>query len=139
MPPERRLVGEPAGAVHLDRAVDHLVQHARGVELDQRDLDARLVALVELARGVEREQPARLDLGRRVGDPVLDGLLLGERGAADLALERVGAHQLERPLHLAEPAHDVVDPPGSEPLLRDPEAVAGLARARFRAGTRTPV
>ncbi len=113
--------------MHLHRAVDHVVQHARRVELDQRDLDARLVALVDLVRGVERHQPARLDLGGRVGDPVLHRLLVGERAAEGLALERVRAHELERALHLAEPAHDVVDATRAEPLLRDPEAVALLA------------
>ena len=85
-------VGEPERAVHLHRAVDHLVQHARGVELDQRDLDARLVALVDLVRGVEGHQPAGLDLGGGVGDPVLDRLLVGEGRAEGLALERVRLH-----------------------------------------------
>ena len=72
-------------------------------------------------------QPARVDLGGRVGDPVLHRLLVRERPAERLALERVRAHELERALHLAEPAHDVVDPARPEPLLRDPEAVARLA------------
>src|SRR5215213_9601972 len=85
-PRERRLVGEAARAVNLDRAVDHRVQDAGGVELDDRDLDARFVAGVDLVRGVERHEPARLDLGGAVGDPVLDGLLLGERRAERLAL-----------------------------------------------------
>ena len=79
----------PEPAVHLERAVDHVVQHARRVELDQRDLDARLVALVDPLRGLQRHQPARLDLGGRLGDPVLDRLLVGERLAERLALERV--------------------------------------------------
>ena len=43
------------------------------------------------------------------------------------SLERVRAHHVERPLHLAEPAHHVVDAARAEPLLRDPEAVARLA------------
>src|SRR2546421_350886 len=47
--------------------------------------------------------------------------------ASGLALERVRAHQLERALHLAEPAHHVVDAAGAEPLLRDAEAVARLS------------
>ena len=113
--------------MHLDRAVDHLAEHPRREELDQRDLDARLVALVDPLRRLHRHQPAGLDVGGRLGDPVLDRLLLGERAAERLALERAGAHELERALHLPEPAHDVVDPARPEPLLRDPEAVAGLA------------
>ena len=115
------------------RTVDHVVEHARREELDQRDLDARLVALVEPVRRLQRHQPARLDLGGGVGDPVLHRLLVRERLAERLALERVRAHQLERALHLAEPAHDVVDATRAEPLLRDPEAVAGLAE-RIRHG-----
>jgi hypothetical protein len=44
------------------------VQHFRADDLDQSDLDTRLFAAVELVRGTEREQPARLDLGERVED-----------------------------------------------------------------------
>ena len=47
-PRERRLVRQTARAVHLHRAVDDLVQHPSGVELERRDLDARLGALVDL-------------------------------------------------------------------------------------------
>src|SRR5207244_5475872 len=53
--PERRQVGESERAVDLDRAVDHVVQHARGVELYERDLDPRLVARVESVRRLERQ------------------------------------------------------------------------------------
>src|SRR5207342_3795925 len=44
---ERRVVGQSEAAVHLDRAVDHLAEYPRREELDERDLDARLVALVD--------------------------------------------------------------------------------------------
>ena len=119
--------------MHLDRAVDHLVQHAGGVELEQRHLDARLRALVDLAGHVHRQQPAGLDPRRGVRDPVLHRLLVGERPAERLPLERVRAHQVERALHLAEPAHDVMDAAGAEPLLGDPERIAALAeRVRDR-------
>ena len=71
--------------------------------------------------------------GGRVGDPVLHRLLVGQRPAERLPLERVGAHQVERALHLAEPPHDVVDAPRAEPLLREPERLATLAeRVRDR-------
>ena len=72
-------------------------------------------------------QPAGVDLRRGVGDPVLDRLLVRKRAAERLALERIRAHELERTLHLPEPAHDVVDTPGAEPLLRDPESLPHLA------------
>src|SRR5215471_14413871 len=118
---ERRLVRQPAGAVHLYRAVDHVLERLRSEELDRRDLDARLVTAVDLVRGVEGQQPARLDLRVAVRDPVLHCLLLGQPAAEGLPLERVRAHQRERPLHLPEPAHHVVDPPGAEALLGDRE------------------
>ncbi len=124
---ERRVLGHPEPAVNLDRAIDHLAEHARGVELDQRDLDARLVPVVDALRGLHRHQPARLDLGGRLGDPVLHRLLVGKRLAERLALERVRAHQVERTLHLPEPAHHVMDAARPEPLLRDAEAAAALA------------
>ena len=125
---ERGAVGEAERPVHLYGAVDYSREHIRRVELQQRDLDARVRALVDLVRGVEREQTTCLDLGGRVGDPVLHGLLLRERAAECLAFERPGAHELERALHLAEPAHDVMDAAGPEPLLGDQEAGAALAQ-----------
>src|SRR5262249_60124794 len=111
----------------------HLSEHPRSEELDQRDLDARLVSLVEPVRGLKRHEPAGLDVRGRLGDPVLNRLLLRERAAERLPLERPSAHELEGALHLPEPAHDVMDPSRPEPLLRDTEAVAGLAeRVRER-------
>src|SRR5581483_180758 len=58
---------------------------------------------------------------------VLHGLLVGQPAAEHLAVERPPAEQVEGALHLAEPAHHVVDAARAEPLLRDPEAVARLA------------
>src|SRR5207237_9257456 len=72
---ERRVAGDAAGAVHLDRAVDDVVQHLRAPELDDRDLDASLIAAVDLLSRMQREQTRRLDLGSRISDPVLHGLL----------------------------------------------------------------
>ena len=126
-------VGQAERAVHLDGPVDDLVQDARRVELEQRDFDARLRALVDLPGAVHRQEPARLDSRGRVRDPVLHRLLVGERPPERLPLERVGAHEVERALHLPEPAHDVVDAPRPEALLRQPERLARLAeRVRER-------
>src|SRR5207249_50871 len=61
---ERRVGRDPERAVHLDGAVDHVVEHARAPELDERDLDARLAAPVHGTGGVQRHQTRRLDLGR---------------------------------------------------------------------------
>ena len=113
--------------MHLDRAVDDVVQHFGAEELDDRDLRARFVAGVDLVRRMHRQQARRLDLRRGVGDPVLHRLLFGERAAEGLAAERIAAHDLECALHLAEPAHAVVDAPRPEALLRDAESVADAA------------
>src|SRR5436309_3408269 len=69
---ERRVGRDAERAVHLDGAVDHVVQHARAPELDERDLDPRLAAFVHGARGVQRHRARGLDLGRRLGDVALD-------------------------------------------------------------------
>src|SRR5207244_5890696 len=95
--------------------------------------NTRLVASVEAVRRLERHEAAGLDLGGGVRDPVLDRLLLGERASEDLARERAVAHEVEGALHLPEPSHHVMDAAGTKPLLRDTEAVSGLAeRVRDR-------
>src|SRR5439155_685961 len=128
-----RLGIDPERLNHNGGAIDHFVQHARGIELHERDLDPRLVARVEAVRGLERQEPAGLDLGGGVRDPVLDRLLLGEHAPEDLARERAVAHEVEGALHLPEPSHHVMDAAGTKPLLRDTEAVSGLAeRVRDR-------
>ncbi len=65
-----------------------------------------------------------MHLGRRVGDPVLDRLLLGQHRAVGEAAERALAHHVEGPLGLAQPAHAVVDSPGAEARLGEEEAGA---------------
>ena len=106
-------------------------ERMRGGELEERHLDPCLRPLVDLPRRIHRQEAAGLDLRGGVGNPVLDGLLLGERPAERHALVRVATHELERALHLPEPAHDVVDPPRAESLLREPERLA-LASERVR-------
>jgi hypothetical protein len=67
--------------VGLQGAVDDVVQHGRAVELDQRDLlpGGRRALRVHLPGGVQRHQPRRVHLRRRVRDPVLHGLLVLEQ------------------------------------------------------------
>src|SRR6185295_13731576 len=67
---EGRIAGDAAGAVRLDRAVYYVVQHLRAEELDGGDLHPRLVTGVDLVGCVHGQQPARLDLGSRVCNPV---------------------------------------------------------------------
>ena len=59
---------------------------------------------------------------RRVGDPLLDHALLGQRLAERHPLGDPAAHQLERPLGRADAAHAVVDAAGAEAGLGDGEA-----------------
>ena len=132
----RRVAERPVG---LDRPVDDVVQDRRAVVLDHRDLVARRrrADLVHLPRGVQRHQSRRVHLGARVGDPVLDGLLLGEQRPVREAADRALAHHVEGPLGLAEPAHAVVDPPGAEARLGEQEAGAFRADEVVCAGMRT--
>src|SRR5205807_1394153 len=48
-PLQRRVARYAHRAVDLDRAIDHVVQHLRAPELDDRNLDACLVALIDLS------------------------------------------------------------------------------------------
>ena len=99
------------------------MQHARTDDLDRPDLDAGLLALVDLVRGVERQQSRRLDLGVTLEHVRLHELLLGERLAERRALVESVAQQLVGALGLAEPSHAVEDPAGAQPLLGDHEPV----------------
>ena len=83
---QRRILAEAERAVHLDGAVQHVVQHARADELDHRDLGARVGAAVHQPRRVQRHQPEAVDLGRRIRDPVLDRLQVRQPLAARFTL-----------------------------------------------------
>ena len=73
---------------------------------------------------MQRHEPQRPDVGRRLGDHLLDHLLLDEQLTLGAATDRPLAHHVERRLALADPPHRVVDAPAVEPLLREHEAVA---------------
>ena len=64
---------------------------------------------------------------RRLGDEVLDELLVGQRAAEGLAGVGAVAHHLDRPLGGADRAHAVVDAARAEAVLGDHEAGAALA------------
>src|SRR5436189_266896 len=74
--------------------------------------------------GIERHEPRRLDLRRRLRDVALDLTLLGEQRAVCEAGRRAPAHELEGALRLPEPPHAVEYPPRPEPLLGDDEPLA---------------
>ena len=88
-----------------------LLVHLRGDHLDHRDVLAggALALGVHLPGGVQHHQARGVDLHARLGDEVLDELLLGELAAERLALVRAPAHQLEGALGRADRAHAVVD------------------------------
>ena len=116
--------------MHLDRAIDRVVEHLAAPELDDRDLLARAadepsLSIFQAACSVISLQ--RVDLGRRVGDPVLDRLLAGERLAEHDAGHRPLAQHPERAVALTDPAHDVMDASWSETLLREHERLAFAA------------
>ena len=76
---------------------------------------------------MQRHQARGLHLGGRVGDPVLDRLLLGQLGPERLPLQRPLAEHVEGPLRLSEPAHAVVDAARAEADLGDLEALAAAS------------
>src|SRR4051795_3156917 len=117
-------------AVDLQRAVDDVVHDPRAEELDERDVlpRGRRALRVHLPRGVQRHQPRRLHLRGRVRDPVLDRLLVGERAAARLGVERALAEHVDRAPRDAEPAHAVVDAARPEALLSEEEAAPVFAQ-----------
>ena len=121
---ERRVVGEPGGAVDLHGPVDHVVQHAGADDLDRSDLDPGLLTPVDGGRGVQGQQSTGLDLGVGLEHVGLHQLLGRQRFAERLAGVEPGAHQLEGPLGLTQPAHAVEDPARAQALLGDDEAVA---------------
>ena len=128
-PLQRQVGGVAKRAAGLDGAVDHVVEHLRPEELDQRDLLARglLPVLVHHPGRVQRHQTRGLHLGRGVRDPVLHGLLGRQRSAERVPLQRALAHDVEGAAGLAQPAHAVVDAAGAQPVLGDLEALADLA------------
>ena len=84
----------------LDRAVEDVHDDVGGDDLDHRDLAPRLaLALrVHLPGGYQGQQASLLDLHPRLGDEVLDELLVGELAAERLALVGAAAHHLDRAL-----------------------------------------
>ena len=108
----------------LDRSVNHIMQHARAKKLDQRNLDARVVAAIQLPGCVQRHQASGIDFRRRVGNPVLHRLLFRERLAKRLPLERVGTHHFETALRGANPTHAVLNSAWAEPGLGQLKALS---------------
>ena len=122
---EREVVGDAGAAVHLDGAVDDLQRDVRGGDLDRRDLGPRFLVAdrVHQVGGLEREQPDHLDVDARLGNPVLDVGVVGDRLAEGDPGLGAFAHQLQRALGHADGPHAVVDPAGPEPGLADREAL----------------
>ncbi len=76
---QRQFVRHPHRAVRLDGAVQNAPQYPGHVEFDERNFVAggiRSLA-VYFVGGVEGHQAGGVDFGAALGDPVLDGLLVG--------------------------------------------------------------
>ena len=59
---------------------------------------------------MEDQKPELLDLYPRVGNPVLDGLLLGDEGALHFPGQDPFAHHVQGALRCTDRPHAVVDP-----------------------------
>ena len=123
-PLQRRVLGDALRPMHLNGAVDDVVQHLGAIHLDEADLHPCFVALIDLLRGMERQHPARLDFAGAVEDELLNLLMLAQRLAKRHAGVGAFAQQVEGALGLAEPAHAVEDAAGAQTVLRDLEALA---------------
>ena len=117
--------------MHLDRTVDDLLQHFGPPELELRDFHPRprCTFRVPHPSGMQRQQAQRPDLDGRVGNHLLDHLLLPEQLALRRSRHRALAHHLEGAVALAHPPHGVVNTATIEPLLREDEPVALRADA----------
>ena len=102
------------------------------IEISWRAARLPAVSIFHAACSVEA---GLVGLHPRLGDEVLDELLVGELAAERLALVGAVAHHLDRALGGADRAHAVVDPPGPEPVLGDHEPGAALP-STFASGTR---
>ena len=123
---QRHVLRHAHGAVHLHRLVGDLQRDARRHHLDLGDPGRRLArgGRVHHVGGLQAEQPRHLDLHAALGDDVVVGAELGQRLAERLAGQRAPAHQLQRPLGLADGAHAVVDAARPQSTLRHLEAAA---------------
>ena len=111
--------------MHLDCPVDHVAEHPGGVELEQRHLDARLRPRSTLRASIVSRRQAWISAAESATQ--FCTVCLPASGPPNASRRARTAHQLERALHLPEPAHHVVDPPRAEPLLGEAEGIA-LAR-----------
>ena len=120
------VLADAQGAVHLNRAVDHVGGHFRGDHLDHGDfLAGHLVADgVHHVRRFQGHQPGLLDLQARAGDVLADRIELGQLAAEGLALFHPLAHGFQGALGDADGAHAVVDAARAKTALGDFEAAA---------------
>ena len=80
--------------------------------------------LVDLPRGLQGEQPERLDLHPRIGDHLLDQLLVRKHAALGVSGDSpLAEHVVDAPDKSDSP-HRVVDSPAAKPRLGDDERSA---------------
>src|SRR5215211_1922421 len=123
---EREVVGDPGAAVGLYRTVEDAQRYVGGDDLYLGYFRAGFFIAfpVHHVGRFQRQEPCLLYLDPRVGDPLHDHTLLGERLAERLATLDPLAHQLYSPLGYPDETHAVVDAPRPEAALRDGKALA---------------
>ncbi len=127
--------------MHLDGTQADGLQHGGGRDLAGRDLLSRgsLTGGVDQPCRVQHHEPELGQLHERVGDHLLDQLLVGQQTSlGEAAFFRPACHRVDRALgHPPDRAHRVMQasPPG-QPGLGDAEAMPFLSEHRRR-GNRT--
>ena len=121
------LLGEAVAAVDAEGVLDDLVAVLRGEVLRHPGLEVVALARVLHPGGLDHHRVGGLDLGRHLGEPEQDRLVLGDLLAEGLALLGVGDAELEGPVGDAAAAGRDVDAADLDAVHHLVEALAGLA------------
>ena len=123
---QRRVLGDPGGAEHLDGFVDDANGDIRYRGLDHWDPDAGLLGIhvIHHPGGLQGQQARHLDIHTRIGDDVDIAAQLGQRPAECDAVGRPLAHELQGTLGSTDRPHAVVNPAGAKAALGNFKAAA---------------
>src|SRR6266516_3148820 len=120
-----RVVAHVAGATqHLDRVGGDLHSHIGGEAFSHRCVQAGVLSLIDLVRGLVDQEARGLDLHRHIREHKLDALEDADRMAELLTLARVGAGELEGRLRHADGDGADIDPSTIQRGERDLEALS---------------
>src|SRR5215467_4468284 len=123
---QMEILTDAGTATHLDGAVDNLLRHVRGNDLDHGDFSPRgLVAdRVHHVGGMQGQQARLVDLDAGFCDPMARHAVVRDGAAEGAAADGALAHGFQRALSDADQPHAMMDTTGPEPPLRDLEAAA---------------